>query len=323
MQAQGKYWCFTLNNPTLTADQVHVALAPSYLVLQKEKVTTPHYQGYVEYDKLKRGAQLAKLLPGAHWERRRGTQSEAVEYCKKADSRIEGPWEFGTPAENRQGHRSDIDRVAELVQQGGILAVVNEDPGAIIRYPRGIQTLASLIRPPKPVPHVQLLFGPTGVGKTRRVHDGLAMDLIWSLPAGSNGVWFDGYDRHKYGLLDDFAGGLSHFPLGQLLRILDRYDLRVPTKGGHTWWVPEYIYITTNIHPKHWYDFSERSMQWRALVRRFTSVVWWRDRDADSEPVELGPDAPHPDGWDWESFWVGPPGQLTDYSTTPDAYFTF
>lgn len=68
-----------------------------YLVYQLEagESGTPHFQGYVEMKKRTTLLQMKKLFPGAHLEKRRGTQAEARAYCMKNDSRLEGPWEYG------------------------------------------------------------------------------------------------------------------------------------------------------------------------------------------------------------------------------------
>ncbi|ATY70082.1 master replication initiator protein [Cow vetch latent virus] len=87
-------WCFTLNNP-LSLLSLHESM--KYLVYQREQGESGniHFQGYIEMKKRSSIAAMKKLIPGAHFEKRRGTQAEARAYAMKEDSRIEGPWEFG------------------------------------------------------------------------------------------------------------------------------------------------------------------------------------------------------------------------------------
>lgn len=47
------------------------------------------------------------FLEGAHMESRRGTTQEAIDYCSKLDTKIAGPWTFGTPPAG-PGQRTDI-----------------------------------------------------------------------------------------------------------------------------------------------------------------------------------------------------------------------
>ena len=44
----------------------------------------------------------------AHWEPRRGTHQQAAAYCSKEETRIDGPWEVGTPPV--QGKRKRFTR---------------------------------------------------------------------------------------------------------------------------------------------------------------------------------------------------------------------
>nr|ARI50281.1 master replication initiator protein [Sophora yellow stunt virus] len=87
-------WCFTLNNPSSPLS-LHESM--KYLVYQKEQgeAGNIHFQGYIEMKKRSSLAAMKKLIPGAHFEKRRGTQGEARAYAMKEDTRLEGPWEHG------------------------------------------------------------------------------------------------------------------------------------------------------------------------------------------------------------------------------------
>ena len=75
-----------------------------YIVFQKEvgRQGTPHLQGYIEFTKQITWNSMKKInmtFHRMHVERRRGSQSDAVEYCKKTgeNGRVEGTevYEFG------------------------------------------------------------------------------------------------------------------------------------------------------------------------------------------------------------------------------------
>ena len=76
-----------------------------------------HIQGYLELKKPARFTGIKKILgdQSVHIEPRRGTRSEARDYCRKNESRVEGPYEFGTWREQTQGKRSDLDSVYDRV----------------------------------------------------------------------------------------------------------------------------------------------------------------------------------------------------------------
>lgn len=291
--------CFTLNNPTdpipFDVEQMH------YLTYQHEvgEEGTPHFQGYCEFKKQKRMAAAKALLGGTtvHLERRKGTAQEALDYCHKDDTRSPDGVrvEFGEPKVTNQGARADLESFKDAVAQGKRKRdLIDEHFTVIAKYPRFYAELQHK-RPKRPdPPRVILHYGPTGLGKTRAVYDAHGEDEeLYVAPLSNGTVWYDGYDGHKIVLIDDFAGSASHMQLTYLLRLLDRYSVQVPTKGGHTWFSPAFIYVTTNIHPSEWYKWDKREGQYRALQRRFTSTILFEGTTA--EPTKT--DAP-PSFWD-------------------------
>lgn len=64
----------------------------------------------------------------------------------------------------------------------------------------------------------------------------------WPTTKGGN-VWFDGYMGQKRVVLDDYRS--YHLPFNFLLRLLDRYPIQVPVKGGYVNFIPEEIIVTS------------------------------------------------------------------------------
>lgn len=284
-------WCFTINNPDVDGPTLLQTLSSSpgfrFTVFQLESGSngTPHYQGYAEFTSARRLSAMSTLLPRAHLEVRRGTRQQAIDYCTKEETRLEGPWTAGTASQETQGQRTDIDRGVTLIQEGGLKRLRDEDPSLYVRYSRGFEALArGLVLPPRPCPpSVYLLYGPTGCGKTRQFYDTVDLDNSWRMPL-TTGMWFDGYEGQPDVLIDDFVGAASHITLAHTLQLLDRYPIRVAVKGSFVDWRPERIYITTNLHPRQWFKWESREEQFFALFRRFTHFFLWR-RDGSS--VEL------------------------------------
>jgi len=285
-----KYFVFTWNNPSLTPEEVQTFFArhnPTYLAFQKEigEQGTPHYQGYIELPKQTRFNQLHQGVPDGEtiwFAQRRGTAQQASDYATKADSRAAsadaGPHVFGELSRSARGKRTDLLEFRDAILSGSTArTLVQEYPKEFARYGRFYDRLSALCEPAllpgdRPV-QVILLHGDTGVGKSRHVYDKhWRSGELYVIPVDNSGFWVDGYDGHAYALLDDFAGAASKLTLAALLRILDRYPTRVPVKGGFVWWKPRKIYITTNVHPKLWYDYSSREEQYNALFRRFSKV---------------------------------------------------
>lgn len=292
-------WCFTWNNPSLAPDELLQCLPTwphlRYIVWQEERGEngTRHYQGYSEWLKAMTVAGLSKLMPGSHWEPRRGTQKQAKDYCTKFDTRVAGPWEYGEPASITQGNRSDLVEVAETLRTTKSLAeTAMAHPATFIKYSNGLNRYKSLLC--KPVRNnedpfdVYLLIGLPGTGKSRWARE--QYEHLYVKPVSSE--WFDGLDAEDTVLFDDFGGRSSKIGLTSLLQLLDRYPLQVAVKGGFTWYCPRRVIITTNIHPDKWYDYSERRAHYQALVRRITKVKYfWRTSNGKYKTEDIETDS--------------------------------
>ncbi len=278
-----------------------------YLVYQEEigDSGTYHFQGYCEFKTALHLNSVKAVLGGdsVHIERRRGTAQQAIAYSKKDDTRVPHtqPYEDGEP--RQQGKRLDLEGFKDEVMGGANLRdVIDEHFGIIARYPKFYQTLNLLHRPVRETElEVSLFIGDTGLGKTRTIMDEFGSSpSFYRTPLNNGTMWFDGYDGHSTVLLDDFAGAASHVTLCTLLQLLDRYPLLVPTKGGHTWFLPDKIFVTTNVLPRDWYKWENRGEQYKALARRFYHVrlfylslsvvggsyidqepVWWEENKPD------------------------------------------
>jgi len=140
-------WLFTLNHPDAQLELDGV----QYAVWQKEigENGTPHYQGYIEMDRVCRLSAMKKLIPRAHFEPRRGTQQQAIDYCTKQETRVEGPFSIGEP--KKQGERTDLKAAAELVLNGCAADVAREMPSVYVKYHQGLKALERALDVLKPI----------------------------------------------------------------------------------------------------------------------------------------------------------------------------
>lgn len=268
MPSGAKNWVFTVNNYTSEDEEKLLQFSDHercvHLVFGRERGEsgTPHLQGYLQLGARSTLAWVRREVhPRAHWEISRGTPEEASQYCKK-----DGDYEERGTLRKGQGRRSDLDAVVDLIKQGkSKREIAEEHPAAVLRYGRGIDALRICTKPSPRVgpPEIQVYWGRTGLGKTRRVHSECPQEEeLWVHPGDK---WFDGYDGQPCVLFDDFDGGW--FKLGYLLKLLDRYTFQVPIKGGYVWWAPQKIFITSNIDPKLWYQHANDEQN-NALIRR-------------------------------------------------------
>lgn len=104
-----------------------------YMVYQKEigkETQREHYQGYVEFNDKFTMRSVKRIFgnESIHLEPRRGTQEQAINYCKKEDTRADDPVEFGT--KKKQGKRSDIAEIMEDIDEGQTMKEILHDHGA-------------------------------------------------------------------------------------------------------------------------------------------------------------------------------------------------
>lgn len=273
---RSKRWQFTLNN--WTADELselgRLQGDPRvrFLIAGREvgDAGTPHLQGYIE---LTNRARLGgvKGLPGlrrAHLEAARGDADSNIEYCsKEGDVAIR----FGETGPT-QGSRTDLLAVEESIRRGASAMDVCADHfGTFVRYTRGIERAIQLLAVPRSWrTQVVWFHGRTGTGKTRRAYaeaEGLCAGRV-SWIADQTLTWFDGWMPNSKGvILDDFDG---RAPIALLLRLFDRYPMKVPIKGSYVEWNPRIVWVTSNFTPRHLYGDH---LQYDALMRRIDEVT--------------------------------------------------
>lgn len=113
------------------------------------------------------------------------------------------------------------------------------------------RTLKITSRNPKNEVTVKVFVGPTGTGKSRAAFDEAPHAYIMMRPQKSSGsIWFDGYTGQDTVILEEFYGWL---PWDFILRLFDRYPLRVEQKGTTVEMAATKFIITSNHFPEKWY----------------------------------------------------------------------
>ncbi len=264
MSRRLRNFVFTINNPDEESKTSIEALDSTYVIYQLERGEngTPHYQGYCELRKQTAFATVRDALPRSHLEPRRGSQAQAIEYCRKEDSRVDGPWSTGAP--KSQGARVDLEEIRQSIDNGKSLRdIARDDFAKWCQYRRAFAEYRSLIEEKRSwKTKVVWIYGPTGTGKSRQAHEE-APEAYVKPP----GKWFDGYNGEDDVIIDDFRA--EDIPFSLLLQITDRYPMDVEVKGGFRNWKPKRIFITSNFKPQDLFCMNEDIAP---LLRRITEI---------------------------------------------------
>lgn len=276
-------WFLTVNNPTTNT----LPQLPNerFAIWQKEvgESGTPHLQATIVFPSKVAFSTMKKTYPTA-WIGHVKSLPAAINYCRKEDTRVDGPWTRGE--EPRQGKRTDIERCIELVVDNlgakrPFKAAAMTMPSTLAKYHKGIEFVATQLIPDREeVPEVHVYFGKTGKGKTRHAKAWLPDAWEWG-PAMKQ--WFTGYLGQQEAIFDEFRGQI---PYAELLMILDRYTCSREIKGGMVSFVASKIAITSPVPPVMWYPRQcEKTDSVDQLMRRITKVFHCVDNDL--PPVEV------------------------------------
>jgi len=257
---KNRNYCFTaykLPEPTLD----HIV----YMIYGEEKCPDTgrlHYQGYVELETATRLNAVKTIFNDEtlHLEKRKGTQQQAIDYCKK-----DGVFtEHGTPA--KQGKRTDLKKIID--DNKTIEDVMDKEPQVYCQYRKGLQDIYARkteITIPEIRPVIVCVYwGVTGSGKTYKARTENPDYYQMRYMNKGERAFFDGYRGQKTLIIDEFYGQIP-YPL--LLQLLDVYKLQVDIKGGTTWAQWNKVVITSNAPPAMWYPDQQYI---DPLLRRIT-----------------------------------------------------
>lgn len=263
-----KRWCITvfdediIEEPGSLWDEDEM----NFYVVQIEvcpKTGKHHLQGYIEYKTRKRFDYVKKRLPGAHLETAKGSPDDNVEYCTKTSSRVLGPWTYGSPAPWEQGKRSDLADAYEIIKEGGSIVDIAEfSPAVAIRYGRGCETLISHLDEPRRWQTQGIVYwGVSGGGKSHKA---------WSENPDAydkdDTKWWTGYNGQDVVIWDDFDP--TQIRLSFLLKLLDKYPMRVETKGGYVQMKATKVIFTSNFDPVTWYNDVAGALKRRLITHK-------------------------------------------------------
>lgn len=277
-------WCFTLNNPTSMPnkekddDWWDNLEDLRYGICQLEigeETGTPHLQGYLEFTRPVYFTEMKEMLgKGVYLTGRDGPRVKARDYCRKEETRKDGPWEYGEWKQER-GKRNDLDDIKKEMDKGATADdmamtyfktwarshVALEKYEQIIRSKRKRQQATDIIA----------VVGQPKGGKTTYIQKTFP-DAFWQ----PNSKWWDRYQGQDVVVLDEYVGWI---PYHELLRFGDGTQLKLEVKHGHTTFLAGKLIIISNKMPWRWYNYDEQHLDRRALFRRIKEIWFFPEKE--------------------------------------------
>jgi len=291
----GKYYCYTINNPTgdfkKVGDLLNNKLNIRYSVWSYEKgVTgTPHIQGYLQLvTKSKWAALKNKMRPlGAWCAPAKGTVAQNVDYIGHTGKHagkaglIQGPWTFGD-AIVVAGQRTDLDGLVNSIKGGKTLVqCANDHTATMLKYFSSTQKMINLLNNKRRgwMTELYIYTGIAGSGKSYAAHEEAAKYLkdnnideeVYDLMVPNKGqpLWWEGYCGQSVVVIDDFYGTID---IDYFKRMIDRYSFKVNMKNSSAEFLAKRVYVTSNIGWRNWWsgDLLSNKNNEDAIVRRIT-----------------------------------------------------
>lgn len=264
-----------------------------YQLERGEERGSLHFQLAVRFEnKITMETAKTRLhVPHAHVEGIRNWEN-AVRYCQKEETRVEGPWTIGR-VDKRPGERTDKTKFAsavmEAMQEGEpISAVCAKYPEAALMYssrlPEFVRNLrGSMDRDQERFRKVRAvwLYGPSGSHKTTTIRR-FAQKKRCELFEKMHGPWWDGYIDHTVVLFDDFD--FRDMGLLFLFRLLDGENVPLPVKGSTVFPKFNLVLFTSIDHPSTFYHFHDQHASW---MRRLSSDIFFQGQSIKNMAEEV------------------------------------
>lgn len=217
---------------------------------------TLHYQTYIVFYQPQQLSRCIRLFGEGHrFAPMRGTLRQNEAYCSK-----EGSFhKLGD--EPKQGERHDLIGFKRLLDTGKTPLEIAEEEGhfpAYVKFHKGFDKYAHHVRSKeirmrRDMPKVYIRIGEAGSGKTRWLDEHFGVGE-WARMPNPTGSWFitESVSNSDTVLIDD-VGPKKTPKVEEFLEWTDRYPVEFNSKGGHLWWKPKNIVITSNVSWSEWW----------------------------------------------------------------------
>lgn len=249
-----------------------------YVIFQIEKgenENTEHIQGFITFRHPKRFQTMKNVLPIAHLEEARGTSVQCRDYCSKPDTRVIGPFEYGTFDGERE--RTDIRDFVDLAKAGASKEdICRLFPSLFLKSGHRIDAIYSTqfekyqnqCRNVK----VTYIYGKSGVGKTTKVRREFGVKNAFWVHVYDNSM-FTNYKGQDTLVLDEFTDNMKIQNLNLLLNTepVELRGLNCLKYGAY-----HQVYIISNYAPTELYKEIQVKQPdiFQTFYRRLHTIIY-------------------------------------------------
>lgn len=272
--SRSRDWCFTINHWTID-DEAQVQRLPyKYLVYGRElgRQGTPHLQGYISLHHAKTFETMKLMLPRAHIEKRRGTQKQAADYCKKDGNFVELGERPNTQEEKGVKSKATWAAILKAAKDGNFTWIEVQYPKVWVHMRAKIESLYA--------PDTKVIdgclqhewwYGPSGTGKSKALWEYYPEHFEKAL-----NKWWDGYRHEPVVAIEEWAPQ-NAMTASSLKRWADRYPFTGEIKGGTMQKIrPIKIIVLSNYTPQECFPMAQ---DLEPILRRFTVIKFPEERE--------------------------------------------
>lgn len=299
--ARYRDYVFTVNNYTDEDEHQCWALPWEakdcrYIVVGKEcgESGTPHLQGYIAFKEKKSLKQLQEFFPSAHFEPRKGTPTQASDYCKKDGDFFEwGNIPHDSPAAGGAAAMEELMAAAvECIRQGDYKSVpmaathfIKAAEYRVLKEQEQERDLSTMTHSDEDTPHLWI-YGATGRGKSRYV-DRLKQSgkSVYKKPRNK---WWNGYVNQDIVHIEEL-GPKECQHLGAFMKEwCDRYEFNAETKGAMMRIRPKKIIVTSNYSIKECFPEEQDHLPLLRKMREINlNIVHVNDIDGSEFDMDI------------------------------------
>lgn len=291
--SQTRKWQITINNPVeknythdVIIDILKSFKSIIYFCLSDEigENGTFHTHIFCAFSSGVRFSTMLNKFNGSHFEMCSGSSSDNRDYVfkigkwlnnKKNDTNLSDThFEYGELPIERQGKRSDLDDLYDMINSGmSTYDIISAEPLYIQQLDKIDKTrqiiLSNQFKDCWRDLEVSYIYGETGSGKTRGIMEKYGYSNVYRVTDYMHP--FDGYNAQDVILFDEFRTSLS---ISDMLKYLDGYPLELPSRYNNKCACYTKVFICSNISLFKQYPNiqTDEPATFKAFLRRIKSV---------------------------------------------------